>query len=131
MEGETEKILGKYYPFRVVKQAFKPELPGFAGLVNGVLFISDGVPAEYREYFFWHEVQCVEHRNRYGCAATLKEELEQVPKPILLAYTEYRCECFQALVAFYSANPPEFYNEIIASYQYLLSRLRGWIQAWR
>ena len=121
-EGERT-ILCKSYSYRIVRPEFEPRLPGFVGLLEGVLFISSDTPAEYREYIFWHEVMCVDHRKRQGCAQTLKEELERVPKRILRPYIEYRCACFEALMNFYAAKPPAFYQEIVGSYQYLLKLL--------
>jgi hypothetical protein len=124
-EGIIPDILGSPYRFRIVKQEFEPRLPGFVGLLEGVLFISDSTPLEYSEYIFWHEVKCVVHCNRQGCAQTVKAELERVPKRILRAYTEYRCTCFEALMQFYSRNPPSFYHEIVTSYEYLSSLIEG------
>ncbi|HYV33881.1 MAG TPA: hypothetical protein VE973_03475, partial [Candidatus Limnocylindria bacterium] len=74
LEGVVE-IIGATYTYRVVEQKFEPRLPGFVGLVGGMLFISDSVPESFREYIFWHEVMCVEKRKRQGCAQTLQEEL--------------------------------------------------------
>lgn len=122
--GQT-KIFGKWYPYRIVQQAFEPRLPGFIGLQEGELFISDDVPGGYREHFFWHEVRCVEQRQRKGCVETLKEELARVQPEIIRDYIQYRAECFAALVAFYADNPPEFFPEIAQSLEHLLGLLKA------
>lgn len=117
--GIITRILDNDYEYRVVKQGFERSLPGFVGLIEGVLFISDSVPVEYRDYIFWHEVKCVIHCNRKGCAKTVEEELKRVPDRIRQGYIEYRCGFFEALIEFYSSNPPAFYQEIVESHQYL------------
>ena len=124
-EGVIDDILGSPYRYRIVKQEFEPRLRGFVGLLEGILFVADTTPGQFREYIFWHEVMCVAHRNRQGCAQTIKKELERVPKPILRAYIEYRCACFEALMQFYSRKPPVFYQEIVTSYEYLCGLLDG------
>ena len=119
VEKGTTEILGDTYEWRIVRQEFEPRLPGFVGLLDGVLFITDTSPPEYREYIFWHEVMCVAKRGRKGCAGTIREELVRVPKHMLRSYTEYRLTCFKSLLEFYRKNPPPFYGEITKSYDYL------------
>ncbi len=124
--SETKEVMcDLHFTVRVVKQEFEPRLPGFVGLVEheGVrfFFIADSTPEEFSEYIFWHEVMCVVYRDRKGCVETLKEELERVPEGIKPAYIPFRLATFEGLVQYYAPKPPEFYSEITASYEYLLS----------
>ncbi len=124
--SETKEVMcDLHLTVRVVKQEFQPRLPGFVGLViadgQRILFIADSTPEEFREYVMWHEVMCVLYRDRKGCLETLKEELERVPPDIKPAYVAFRLASFEALVQYYAQKPPEFYGEITASYEYLLS----------
>jgi hypothetical protein len=120
--GSTE-ILGDTYEYRIVRQEFEPRIPGFVGLLDGVLFIADTVPAEYREYIFWHEVMCVVKNDRKNCANTVRAELERVSPAIRQPYIRCRHDLFEALLRFFQSNQPPFYHELARSRDYLASQL--------
>lgn len=124
IERGTVEILEDTYQWWVVRQEFKAELPGFVGISEGILFIADTTPSEYREYIFWHEVMCVVKRGRKGCSGTVRKELERVPKRMLADYIRYRFEFFRNLVLFFDKVPPPFYGEIVQSRNYLAELLR-------
>lgn len=114
-----------YVPFLVVKRELEPKLSGFVSYNNGLPFISEEVPPDYRAYFILHEL--IEFEELDGvqgrCLEALKRELTFVPAEIRGAYAVYRQKFFQALVAYY-ARPKdgvseEFCAEIAASLRYL------------
>ena len=117
-------VLGRIYDYKVVKKELDPRLPHFVGVIDGLLFISEETPIEFREYPLKHEVFCnFLLKGQPGrCLEALRRELSLVPVKLKKKYIRFRTKFFEALVKYYKESTnEEFKGEIEASLQYLRS----------
>lgn len=115
---------GRQFPVRILKKELEPNLPGFVGLVNGCLIISEEVPEEFHPFFFCHEILCnLDYKDQPGrCERALAKELALVPSELRQRYLAYRTAFFEKLVAYYATSADErFKAEIARSYNLLKS----------
>lgn len=116
---------GSQIPYAILKKSVESRLPGFVGYPGGKhLFISEEVPAPFRELQLIHEIiEFTELRGVPGrCRQALIRELALVPAEIRDAYVAYRRDFFAGLVEYYETSPDEdFKGEIRASLEHLRS----------
>ncbi|MDE2311649.1 MAG: hypothetical protein KGJ93_00965 [Patescibacteria group bacterium] len=120
-DGTVEVMVdlkGQEFPFLVVRQELEPRLPGFVGLVDGIVFVADSTPEQYRLPVIWSQVKWEVVRGRRDIVLTLMEELGRVPAELCKRYTCYRYDYFRALAAFLKAGNPAL-AEVISAITYL------------
>src|SRR3989338_1592311 len=109
-----------YIPFLIVSKKLS-ELTGFVSYNNGLAFISEEVPKDFREFFILHEfIEFEELKGVQGaCLESLKRELHLVPPDKQKNYINYRKVFFQLLVGYYKERAgtvtPQFRSEIESS----------------
>lgn len=112
-EGVLE-VDGAQYGYHVLSP--DPELTDLKYFVgfpkSAFLFISAEVPEAFRDHILRHEVrEFVQRAGQKGrCVQTLRQELEEVPRAILVDYVEFRHQQFHGLVAYYAGQ--EGYDEL-------------------
>lgn len=86
--------------YRVISKDYAPSYPFFAGCQEDMLFVSEEVPEQWRDYVLFHEATCMIDRRHQpgGCVRTTREEIELVPQADRLAYIEMRCQFYEALL---------------------------------
>lgn len=115
---------GRVFPVRILRRELEPNLPGFVGLINGVLIISEDVPEEYHPFFFCHEILCnLDYQGQPGrCVRAVVKELALVPVELKQQYLAYRTAFFERVTAYYANSPDRaFRSEIAGSHRYLKS----------
>lgn len=118
---------GRDYFYTILDSKVQPKLPGFLGYPDGEnLFISEGVPEEFRDPQLIHEIiEYTELKGKEGrCLEALRRELEiareKFEEEKYLEYLEYRRNFFAKLVDYYKESSDEgFKTEIRRSYEYL------------
>lgn len=121
-EGVLE-VDGAQYGYHVLSPDLD-DLKYFIGFSkNAFLFISAEVPEAFRDHILRHEVrEFVQRAGQKGrCVQTLRQELEEVPRAILVGYVEFRHQQFRGLVAYYAGQEghEELKEELAGSLAYL------------
>ena len=114
----------EFLPYLVVDKELEPKLTGFVSYRDGLLFVSEEVPHEFRHFVLSHELIELRELDGLGghCKRALKEELALVPPAMFQRYITYRRDFFRNLVTYYQdgrRSTPEFRAEIAQSLKYL------------
>lgn len=96
----------------------------FIGYGEGLPFISDEVPEEYREHMIFHELTEFENLKKQKndkCLTALMFELERVPQEKRKEYIKFRRDTFRNLIEYLERKEPEssFIPETKKSFDYL------------
>ena len=127
---KTEKIKfeGQDREYDIVSKD-DPDVVGaprwFVSYGQGLPFISDEVPEQYRQHTIFHELYEFEKipNDRMGrCRETLVKELERVPAGEIREYIRFRREVFEELKRYAEKiNVPELGREVSGSLEYLIN----------
>ena len=97
------EVEGVNYQYHLLEKKQEPRFPNFVEWKDTeFLFISEEVPAEYREFVLTHEVreQTVYRYEKGPCVRALISELGEVPRDMLPVYARWRLEFFEGFLAF-------------------------------
>ncbi|MCX6780396.1 MAG: hypothetical protein NT034_04465 [Candidatus Magasanikbacteria bacterium] len=116
-------VCGVLYPYHILGKNLT-QLRYFLGFPKAeFLFVSEEVPAPFRDHVQRHEVnEFVCRAGQPGrCLASLKQELAEVPEAMLSDYIVFRREQYHGLVAYYADDQglDDLKQEIAASLAYL------------
>ncbi len=108
----TLELDGKQYEYDILPASFEPSIPGFAGTVQGYVFISEEVPEHFRTAVISHEIRC---RAKVGvpshCVTAFGEELKFVTRD-RREYLEMRLRSFEALLLARASSAKSYLDEL-------------------
>jgi|GEM_PF-2095581 len=92
---------GQEFDFLILSRTVVPELEFFSGSIGDVVFVSESVRPEFREFVLVYELELMGlngSRPEY-CVEALRHELELVPSCARTEYLQFRYCFFEELIA--------------------------------
>jgi hypothetical protein len=125
MSTGTVEFDGKDREYDVVNRNIGSPCPQwFISYNNGVPFVSDEIPEEYRPHMVFHELyefETLDPNDPESCIRALEKELERVPKDQINDYIPFRKGVFQSLVNFMNEHNPDMLPKIQQSLDHLIA----------
>ncbi|MDP1833900.1 MAG: hypothetical protein Q8L11_03135 [Candidatus Moranbacteria bacterium] len=120
---------GEGIPYAILSRNVNKDLPGFVGCLKDggerSFFISEDVPAQFREPQVLHEIMEFEELAECpgSCLMALRYELTLVPADLYEEYLRFRRDFFRRLMAYCIAHSEWYAQQRISDFQESLDHL--------